>query len=476
MSVTALELLVPASSTGAARSLWHDPWWWAAVLVSLVGFAWFQWIALNNWIVGRWYLADVGNVHYMLLNTLRGNFMYSPLVEGQHYAYHFTPLLTLLAPVSLLSAYPIPLITTYNLALAMCPLPLYLLARQHGLPGPPAAAFGLLFITNHFTGSIQLAYHFESYFVFLFLVMLALFRTARTKMFWAAALGGLMVKEDAAVWSAAFAVYAVWTEWKSPFRTRAIRLFVCSLIYGVAAAAVIWAAGRHQEGNALFYVERTGGFALGNGVLKVLLVLIASVGGLCLFAGRATVLLCLSLPLLLTRFEMTRHLLYYYSYPVLPFLFYTAVIGGSHIARRFRESPLLCRQQYAFAVAICGVGFAQAFLPTRTDSYRRLPAEVTPRHLYRMEVAREVLPRDVPTAIQFGLWGITPSRRTAMSLGPSDLRGEAYVFLDLQAPYGMPPQEYLSMVRPYFAEVEEGKRKLLHSRSDLYVIGPATAD
>lgn len=471
----ARDLLVQPGSMRDARRLRHDPWWWAAVLISLSGFSWFQWVAINNWMVGRWYLADVGNVQYMLLNTLRGKFMYSPMVEGQHYAYHFTPLLTLLAPISLLSAYPVPLVTTYNVALAMCPLPLYLLARQHGVSAPTAAALGLLFLTNHFTGSIQLAYHFESYFVFLFLVMLALFRTPRKKTFWVAALGTLMVKEDAAVWTAAFAVYALWIEWKTPLRARAMRLLVCSVGYGLAAAAVIWVAGRNQEGNALFYVERTGGFAFGPDLLKVLLVLIASVGGLCLFAGRATLLLCLCLPLLLTRFEMTRHLLYYYSYPVLPFLFFAAVIGAARIGRWTGHTIGHPARHYALALAICAVGLVQAFLPTRTDGYRRLPVPVTARHEYRLEVAREVLPRDAPTAIQFGLWGITPSRPQAMRLAPSESRAHAYVFLDLQAPYGMPPQEYLTMIRPYFAEVEEGKRKLLHSRSELYIIGPARA-
>ncbi|MBA2670825.1 MAG: DUF2079 domain-containing protein [Gemmatimonadetes bacterium] len=103
-------------------------------------------MAITRFLSARWYLSDVGNIHYALVNTLHGAFMYSPVHEANHFGYHFTPFLLPIAPLTLLSDYPVPLVTSYTLALALCPLALFRIARNVGLPGWLPAAVGVLFL------------------------------------------------------------------------------------------------------------------------------------------------------------------------------------------------------------------------------------------------------------------------------------------------------------------------------------------
>src|SRR5688572_17761729 len=90
-----------------------DAWRIFALSICIAAFAWMEWAALRSQMLGRWYLADVGSLHYCLVNTLHGRFMWSPMVEANHFGYHFTPLLLLMSPVTWFSAYPVPLVSLY---------------------------------------------------------------------------------------------------------------------------------------------------------------------------------------------------------------------------------------------------------------------------------------------------------------------------------------------------------------------------
>ncbi|MBA2670826.1 MAG: hypothetical protein H0U67_10680 [Gemmatimonadetes bacterium] len=118
------------------------------------------------------------------------------------------------------------------------------------------------------------------------------------------------------------------------------------------------------------------------------------------------------------------------------------------------------------------VGMAQIPMPTRSDGNRRFPVEVTARDLYRLQVARTDLPADAPVALQFGLWGITPTRPGMLALTVENLLPEAYVFLDLKAAYGMPQDQYLEVARTVMDDVHAGERRLLHQKGELYLVSP----
>ena len=100
------------------------------------------------------------------------------------------------------------------------------------------------------------------------------------------------------------------------------------------------------------------------------------------------------------------------------------------------------------------------------------PEPVSARHRLRLEVAREKLPQDVPVALQFGLWGVTPWRKGAALLSRETLKDYHYVFADFRAPHGLMRDEYVALMQDLLAEVEAGKREVIYERNDLLVLGP----
>lgn len=441
--------------------------------------AWAGYVESTRWMSGRWYLADVGNVHQMLVETLHGRFMYSPLTENNHFAWHFTPTLLLLLPFTLLSSYPFPLIAACVLAYALAPLPLYRMARHAGLGRWAALAPGLLFLGNTFVGSVQLADHFEILFVFFFLVAMSLMPRGGWA-FWASAVLALGVKEDAGVWVLFYAAVVWWRERRSgspaPLARRAVWLGALCLAWLAAAAAVMAVAASGQEGNALAYARRAGQLRPGLDNLATLATLFASTGFLALFGGRSTLLVLVPAPLLLAEFPFTRNLLYYYSYPFLPYLFLAAVEGMARIRRWLVARGWPSRKAGGLVAAIAtAAALIQFPLPTRSDAYRRFPLPVTARDEYRLSVAGAKLPRTAPVAVQFGLWGITPSRPDMRRLTVENASPEAWVFMDLKAPYG-DREEFLEAARFVMDQVQSGRRPLVHDRDQIYLVGPVKSE
>lgn len=432
-------------------------------------------VEITRFLSGRWYLADVGNIHYTLVNTLQGRFMESPMHEANHFGFHFTPFLLLLAPFTLTCPWPVPLVTSYVLAVALCPLPLFRMARNAGLPPWAGVAAGVFFLGNVFVGSIQLANHFEVFFVLFFLTTMAWAPDGRWP-FWTAALLALCVKEDAAVWMGAYALLLAWRarrENAPHVHRRAMRLGALCLTCLVLAAAVLWTVGSRQHESAASYVERAGALRFGWDNLSMLGGLFASTGFLALLGGASTLLVLVPAPLLLPEFPFTRGLLYYYSYPFVPALMLASVDGMARLWRWLRRRGWTERRAAgAVALFAATVGLVQAPLPTRTDGYRRFLFPITARDWYRLGVARDLLPRDVPTVIQFGLWGITPTRSDARKLSAKNITPEAWIFLDSMTPHGLPPGEYEELAARLEDEVLSGTRPLIHEKGWIYLIGP----
>ena len=249
------------------------------ILLCLAAFVWMEWIAVTAWLSGHWYLADVGYVNSALLSTMSGRFMYIPQVQGSAFGYHFWPTLALLSPVTWFSSYPLPLVTCYALAIALWPLPIYALARQAGLHGMVAAALGFLFLANHFTASIQLAWHYEVILVLLVLCTMAAMRRGGYA-FWICAFAALGTKEDAAVWLGVYAAYTWFFSENQILKRRAIQLGILCIVYFLVAVAVILATATGQKNNASVFLERLGTFGVSREGAMSLLAIIASAGNL----------------------------------------------------------------------------------------------------------------------------------------------------------------------------------------------------
>lgn len=443
-----------------------------------VAFAMMEYLALNQWLTGRWYLADVGNLQYCMVNTWGGNFMHSPLDQGNFFAFHFVPWLFILMPMVWLSPYPIPLVTAYQLALALTPVPIYMLARQRGLPAAVAIAAGIWFLGNHFTGSLQLANHFESFYVLFALSTMAAMCSPRRGVFWTCAVLALAAKEDCAVWLLG---YAVW-EWlfhrdQPLVRQRALRLGILCLAWGVLAFVVMKIAAIGETNDAGKYVDRMGGISIGRDNTLVFLTLLASSGGLCLLNWRAALLLLIPIPVILGNFYFTRNLMYYYSYPFLPFLAFATVAGVARLYTFLRQKwPAGHITAGVIALLLAGIGIIQYPMPTRTDELRRFPQPVLPRDDMRRQIARTELPPDVPMALQSNLWGVTPWRFHNVLLMDSQLEDKHGVFMDFNGLQGLAPGEYEKVLARLRDEVDSGRRKELYNRFNFVVLSPATAE
>jgi len=441
-----------------------------------VAFYIMEWLALTQWLAGRWYLADVGNIQYCLVNTWTGKFMYSQLDEGNFFASHFSPALLLLLPLVRLSDYPIPLVTAYQLALALTPIPIYIMARQRALSPWVGLAAGFWFVCNHFVGSLQLANHFEAFYVLLALGAMAALRSPARFAWVGFAVGAISVKEDCAGWLLGYAVWE-WVFYRGEplIRQRALKLAaLCGVWLGVAGV-VLWWQAQTGTNNAGKYVSRMNGVSLGKDNLLVLLTLVASSGALCLANWRAALLLLIPLPVLLGNFEFTRQLLYYYSYPFLPFLAYATVAGAAQLQVWFRGRPSRLITP-ALAVWLVVAGSIQYALPTRVEGLRRVPMQMSPRDAMRRHVMAEVLPRDVPVAMQFGLWGVVPWRADSVLLKPGQIEDQHYLAIDQFGVHGLAPEKYAELQELIDAEISSGRRTVMHNAYDFLIVSPASDD
>lgn len=450
---------------------------WAGVaMVGAVAFALMMWVSLTQWIAGLWFMNDVGNVYNMWYATLRGNLLWSPYTETSLLAYHFTPLLVVLSPLSLLSDYPIPLVASYVFALAACVVPIHALARRRfGLPPVLAFAAGILFLSNHFVASIHLSNHFESYFILAFLTTMALAREPHPRAFWTAAVVTLMVKEDAALWLGLWAAFEAWSTPAGPLRKRHAVLTSVCVAYALLAVGVIALFARIEGAGAQEYFGRIGDFGPSRAAAGALGALFLSFCLLPLFAGRWLALMLLPAPLMLGDFEFSRALLYYYSYPFVPAATLAMLAGMDAVTRRFDAAHRSATARGLVAVVLLCAA-VQLAVPTRTDSMRRVPFPVLADHFQRIEMLRTTPPPTEPVVVQFGLWSLLPVRDGMRNLSGKNLDHPGHVVFDTRLFFGLSGDETRGIIARLNADTASGRRTLDNPASALFVFSPMTTD
>jgi uncharacterized membrane protein len=447
-------------------------------LLCLLAFVYMLVMAISEWRAGLWHLEDVGNIQYCLVNTWYGDFMYSPLASCNHFALHYTPLFFLFLPLVWLSSYAIPLVGAYQLALALTPVPLYMLARQYRLGPWVGLALGIWFLGNHFVGSLQLSNHFEAFFVLFGLLTMALMRSRSSVAFWICAVLALSVKEDCAIWLLA---YACW-EWlfhrQEPLvRRRALKLAWLSILWGITAGIIMYIAALGEDTNAMRYANRMGGISLGWDTALMLMLIFLTSGGLALLNWRtALLLLVIPLPVILGNFEITRTLKYYYSYPFLPFLGLVTVAGVARLVDFVRKRwPMFVGQlQFGLVLFLIVLGTVQFTIKTRTNNHYRIPHKSTPRDGLRRELATDKLPADAPVALQHNLWGVVPWRKDVVLLSAEELQDHHWVFMDLFVPSNYAPDELQRLADRLTHEIESGRRKEIYRKYEFLILSPAS--
>ena len=448
--------------------------WWSVAALVAIAFGLMMWVSLTMWLNGAWGLNDVGNVANMLFNTLHGRFMWSPDHEACHFAYHFTPLLVALSPISLLSDYPVPLVAAYVGSLAASAVPIYALARwRFALPPLLSGAVALLFLCNHFTASVHLANHFESFFILGALSTMALAYYKRPWPFWIAAVLTLAVKEDAPVWLGLWAAFEAFRPASDFVRRRCLKLIAICILYAAVAVVTIILVSRHEGSGAESYATRLAGFGLSVAAVSALFALVASFAFLPLAGGRWFFLMLTPLPLTLGSFEFTRSLLYYYSYPLLPYGVLASLAGLHRLttSQSLPTRPVRTKQTIA-ALALIIVAFVQLLLPTRTDSIRRFPWEVNADDMRRLDVLRTHPPPDAPAVVQFSLWSLLPMRPEMRTLREGNLNHPGYIVIDTRLFPGIPAAESARIFAHLDADVAARRRAMDNPAGTLYIFSP----
>lgn len=165
----------------------------------------------------RYYAVSINGVDFsifdwMLVNTLRGRFMYSPIYDVNHFGVHPSWIMLVLVPLKQMISHPLALLIVGVLTLWAAVLPLWALCRARETPGYVTLMLLVGYLSCSVVGTLaNTGFRTES------LIPLALFY-----LFWAwdqrrwghivaATLLGLSIKEDMALYLGAwFMVYALW--------------------------------------------------------------------------------------------------------------------------------------------------------------------------------------------------------------------------------------------------------------------------
>jgi hypothetical protein len=402
---------------------------------------------------------------------------------------------------------------------------------------PLGLAAGWLYVCNPYTGSVLLANHFESFAVGLSLWALAALANGKKNLFWLLLVLALGVKEDLALGWIAFGAWWVFFGWERPRRGPAGRRagLACALRGGGAATSVASAAlppfpatsvasawktrlrlgaaimavsaawlvlallsvravARLSDVSSLEYARRyewLGGTpleALENVVFRSRLLWTIPYRAGALFLWTVLFLPLLAPSTLLALIpavylmglsgrDTMSEFMYYYSYPVLPFLCLGAVLGLSRVARwsgrvARKRKGARGRGPYAGATIVIFLsGVLLLLQPTHTDGKRRLLERPRPRHSWIRLALREAIPPDASVCAQFDLLCQMPHRREIYPLSEKNLDRADYWVLDRKGFLGdVDSLAYQRILNRAAELVRAGRARIVVDRSDLLIV------
>lgn len=420
------------------------------------------------------------------------------MFDCPHFAKHFTPTLALFLP--LFAAFPsmlfVPILD--NLFTASGAIAVACIFQSFVTPdgrkplcrfSPIGLLLGLLYLANVHIGSIFLSFHFEG--IPMALSLWALAALARRRYRWFALLVLLAVgcKEDMALYWAAFGAW--WTLWGWERNIKKRRLLggvLCGffLLWFVVAQKTIGLIAQQWGEPSFHFIERYGwmgenpaealGFVIKRPWLLVAplwrfaFLLLPGVLGLALLSPSTLLLLILpAWAMGLSSNFAQKDLLYYYSYPFMPFLFLGGCRGAArllHWIRRMDQRKWIPAFSLILIVAIIW----QAVQPTRMEGQRRLPAKVTMRHDWLRKQLHDLVPVDATVAAQFDLLCQLPFGVGVRPLTLENLTQSQYWVLDMRGFRGdLSREDYLEVLRRLNQALQAGEGKALINRQGLVI-------
>lgn len=416
------------------------------LIIFIFVFAYFEYVTLTQYWSHHFYLADIGVFDGILANTVRGKFLVSPISEWFYLPVHFSIIFLFLVPIYLIFDHILTLATIFNLALVGTLFPLYFFALSKLRHWWLAAGFALAYVFNHFVLSMHLALHLENLLMPAIFTLFLAVEKQQKFLYWIALCWALLIKEDIAIYLAAYGIYlAFFAHPKHPQLGLATLIVAISwFIFAVIMMVILRPETGFYKGGTP-YVQRFASF--GSNWQEIFLFvlthpwvivirifgrttfwwLMTSVGFLPLLHLRSLWLIFVPALLFLTMdFEPMYKLLYYYAYPFIPFLFLSAIEGAALVINKWEKT------RYFVMTVLFLLAVISFLLPTRTDRLKVRPFEVTGHHRLLKELIKEHIPPSASVAAQYELFCQIPHRFLLLPLWVENLNKVEYAIIDVQ--------------------------------------------
>lgn len=381
-------------------------------------------------------MFDLGVNHQAVWSTLHGQPFRQ--TEGSSLAYHFEPLILLLAPFLLIRDGAETLLILQTLLLALGAVPLFLIAKDKLRSDLIALAFPLVYLLSPALQAANLAdFHPAPLAVPLFLFACYFALNRKVTPFLAFAIAAMMAREDMAYLAFLLGIYSFFRL----SRKAGIFLILLSISWAFCAfGLIIPHYARQAFGENYLYIARyrdlqglkeAAGLILqrGPGYAAFLL---AHTGFLSLLAPE---ILGLAAPFfllnVLSNYPPTYTGEQHYSAIFLPFLTLSALFGMTRQGKR--AWPALSAWMVAAAL---GLHFLRGFTPLAWN----VPfPEVTPHHLFLSRFASQI-PPESPLATTVGLY---PHFTDRTEIYPFPSTGNAdFILLDVTSTTDMHPSDF----------------------------------
>jgi hypothetical protein len=173
----------------------------------------------------------------------------------------------------------------------------------------------------------------------------------------------------------------------------------------------------------------------------------------------------------LSEFRSMRLLQFYYSYPLLPFLFLGVALGIVRLARfggRFRLRRLW---RTGSGVLLVAAGCWMLPMPTVADMQTRALVPVMERHTWIRKTLRETVPPDASVAAQYDLLCQLPFRREMYPLFDHNLERAEYWVLDRGGLMGDMKEEEYQRIQDKAKELtKRGEAEILVDNHGLLIV------
>ncbi len=323
-------------------------------------FAVVAWLALYGWraVVGHLGLGtnayDLSVFDYALWSLVHGGRGAVSFLGHSIFSEHFMPALYALAPVHWLFPTPVLLLLLQVAAAATAGVLFRrVMDRQQGISPWLSTALMLMFLLSRRTHSAMAGYFYPEVFQAPLTFAVVLLWQARAWAAWPCMIALLSTKEDAPLYLAGFALFALVTRQGS--RRRAVAACAVSVVWFVLALAVAIPASRRADGlsasNPLLEgrygsqqsgstIATVGGHLFSGKTAATITSMVATTGLLPLVgaAWMTPALPGLVANLAAAPDSMQSSLIDHYAWPILPWLFLSAAAGASWLHRRWPKA------------------------------------------------------------------------------------------------------------------------------------------